>query len=95
MTTDPSSLTDLQVLRLLLSLPHEALKERRPFQGMYEDLATGRQVKLTKKQRAWVDQIYFKHELDRRSIPLKKMVIRDKSKKILDFGVLPKKPPGR
>jgi hypothetical protein len=93
--TAPANLTDLQVLRILLSLPHETLKERRPFQAMYEDLATGRQVKLTKKQRAWVDQIYFKHELDRRSVPLKKMTIRDKAKPILDFGPLPKKPPGR
>ena len=89
------SLTDLQVLRLVLSLPHEALKERRVFQSMYENLATGRQIKLSKKQRVWVDGVFYTHKLDQRNIPLKKMVIRDKGKKPLDFGPLPKKPPGR
>ena len=92
-------LTDLKLLRILLSLPLGKLSdnERRAFQAMFDDLSNGRIVNLTKKQRSWLLDLYQKHELHRKPLPrLKKIKVKDKmSKSKLDFGPLPLKPPGK
>ena len=91
--------TDLQMLSALLRLQSPLPKGRRAFQGMYDDLHNGKIVRLSKKQRFWVEQTFFQHKLDRRELPPKpdKPPVRDKRPQqevILDFGPLPKKPPG-
>lgn len=90
--------TDLKLLQILLSLPAGRLSssERRAFQAMYDDLSNGKVVSLSKKQRAWLEAIYQKHELHRKPLPkLKKIATRDKNVCALDLGPLPLKPPGR
>jgi hypothetical protein len=59
--------TDLQVLRAVLSLPRGKLSsnEKTVFQRMYDDVAGGMVISLSKKQRAWVDGVYDKHDLDK------------------------------
>ena len=91
--------TDLQMLSALLRLQAPLPKGRRAFQGMYDDLHNGKIVRLSQKQRFWVEQMFFQYKLDRRELPPKPSVppIRDKrpsQEPILDFGPLPKKPPG-
>jgi hypothetical protein len=92
--------TDLQMLSCLLRLRAPEPKGRRAFQAMYDDLINGKIIRLSKKQRAWVEELFFHHKLDRRELPPKpdKPPIKDKRPQqevILDFGPLPKKPPGR
>jgi len=89
-------MTDLGMLRQLLSLPPDrVLKERRPFQAMYDGLMNGKIIGLSKKQRKWVHDAFLGHRLDSKPVPLKKIAVKDKVQKPLDFGPLPKKPPGR
>jgi hypothetical protein len=88
-------MTDLQMLRALLSLPAEKLKERRAFQAMYDDLTNGKYVSLSKKQRKWVHDVFLGHRLDSKPIAVQNVPTKDKRKVKLDFGPLPKKPPGR
>lgn len=59
--------TDLQVLRAVLGLPRGKLSanEKTVFQRMYDDVAGGMVISLSKKQRAWVDGVYDKHDLDK------------------------------
>jgi hypothetical protein len=89
-------MTDLQMLRQLLSLPQGRLNsgEQRAFHGMYDDLITGKIIGLSKKQRLWVQETFLGHRLDSKPVPLKKIRPRDKVRKPIDFGPLPKKPPG-
>lgn len=89
-------MTDLTMLRQLLSLPQGRLKpgEARAFLGMYEDLSNGKLVGLTKKQRLWAHETFLGHRLDSQPVPLKKIKVRGRVQKPLDFGPLPKKPPG-
>lgn len=90
--------TDLKLLQILLSLPAGKLSgsEKRAFQAMYDDVANGKVVRLSKKQRAWLEAVYQKHDLHRKPLPkLKKIVTRDKNVGLLDLGPLPLKPPGR
>lgn len=63
----PTKPSDLQVLRIVLALPKEKLgtHERTVFQRMYDDVAGGMVISLSKKQRAWVDGVYAKHDLDK------------------------------
>jgi predicted porin len=58
--------SDLQVLRALLALPDGKLgaSEKRAFQHMYDNVATGQVIQLSKKQRLWVDGAYDKLDLD-------------------------------
>lgn len=89
-------MTDLTMLRQLLSLPDGRLKtgEKRAFLHMYEDMVTGKLVGLTKRQRAWVNEVFVDHKLDKNPVALKKIKVRGRVDKPLDFGPLPKKPPG-
>ncbi len=94
--------TGLHMVRGLLALPPLKLSrsEKRAFQNMYDDLINGRIIDLSKKQRAWVEGVYVKHKLDRKLVELPARVeVRRKDKRkpdgLLDFGPLPKKPPGR
>lgn len=38
--------------------------EKTVFRRMYEDVAGGMVISLSKKQRAWADSVYSKHDLD-------------------------------
>ena len=90
--------TDLQVLRALLSLPLGKLSasEQSSFQGMYDQVATGRVVTLSPKQRGWADASYDKHDLDKERPPARKVEVKDKSLlSPLDRFPKPLKPPGR
>jgi hypothetical protein len=92
--------TDLQMTQALLSMPQGKLSgsEKQAFQGMYDNLATGRIVKLSMRQRAWADEIYVKHGLDKERPAAKKIAIKDKSLMVqhpLDNLQRPLKPPGR
>lgn len=75
--------TDLQVLTALLGMPAGKLSpnEKTVFQRMYDDVAGGMVISLSKKQRAWIDGVYDKHDLDsekaRGSTPVK---VRDKQR---------------
>ena len=92
----------LQMLRALLTLAPLKLSggEKRAFQAMYDDLSNGRMIELSKKQRLWVEAAFLKHKLENKELPARevaKVKVRDKRKPdgLLDFGPLPKKPPGR
>jgi predicted protein tyrosine phosphatase len=91
--------TDTKLLQILLSLPSERLSssEKRAFQAMFDDLSNGKIVGLSKKQKAWANEVYVKNDLHKKPLPrLKKITVKDKSAvKVLDFGPLPMKPPGR
>lgn len=91
----PMKYTDVTMLNALLLLPREKLKERGPFQAMYDSLMLGKVVNLTKKQRKWVEGVFLAHQLDKKPMPSRKAPTVDKRKAVLDFGPLPKKPPGR
>lgn len=73
--------------------------EKSAFQGMYDSLATGQQSRLSMRQRAWGDEVYDKHDLDKERPPAKKIAIRDKSLMTpvspLDSLPRPLKPPTR
>lgn len=91
--------TDLQVLKALLNMPMGKLSssEKKSFQAMYDQLATGRQISLSQKQRAWADGVYDRHDLDKpRAEGAKKIEVKDKSLlSPLDTMPKPTKPPGR
>lgn len=82
------------MLRALLSLPAGHLKQKQIFQAMYDGLAVGGVVSLSKKQRLWVSQVFAQHKLENKPIP-KVVKTLDPGKKDFDLGPLPKKPPGR
>lgn len=73
--------TDLQVLRAILNLPADRLtvSERRIFQAMYDEVAAGMVVGISKKQRAWADSVYDRNELDKERPAAKPVAILDKS----------------
>ena len=90
--------TDLQVLRALLSMPPGKLStsEQSSFQAMYDQVATGRQLSLSQKQRMWADSVYDKHDLDKERPPARPVAIKDKGLLTgLDSLPKPLKPPGR
>lgn len=63
---------------------------------MYDQIASGRQVRLSIKQRQWADSIYDENDLDKERPPARKIEIRDKSLlSPLDAMPMPLKPPGR
>jgi len=74
--------TDLQVLRALLSLPDGKLstREKQIFQAMYDNVATGMVIQLSKKQRLWTDSVYDRFDLDNpKTAPgTKPVAVRDK-----------------
>ena len=90
--------TDLQVLRALLSMPPGKLttSEQSSFQAMYDQVASGRQLSLSQKQRMWADSVYDKHDLDKERAPARPVAIKDQSL-VGSFDSRPKplKPPGR
>jgi hypothetical protein len=88
-------MTDLHMLRMLLSLPPERLKERKPFQAMFDNLSNGKAISLSKKQRKWVLDVFLGHQLDSKPIAVKNIAVRDKGPPVLNFGILPKRPPGK
>ena len=73
--------TGLQMLRALLSLEPGKLtaSTRKTFQAMYDALATGRQIELSKAQRGWVEGAWFEHKLDKERPPSKKIEVKDKA----------------
>lgn len=73
--------SELQMLRALLSMPIGKLThaERGAFQGMYDLLATGRQINLSKKQKVWVLTAYDKHDLDKERAAVKPVEVKDKA----------------
>jgi hypothetical protein len=98
--------SDLQVVQALLSMPVGKLTgaEKSAFQGMFDNLTTGRIVRLSMRQRAWADEVYDKNDLDKERPPAKKIAVRDKSLVesararvpfLDDQPKLPLKPPGR
>jgi hypothetical protein len=73
--------TDLQILRALLSLPMGKIspREKQVFQGMYDSVATGQVINLSKKQRLWAESVYDKLELGKRpQPPARKVEVKDK-----------------
>ena len=72
--------TDLQVLAALLSMPVGKLTphEQQVFQGMYDNLAAGRVVKLSMRQRAWADEVYDTHDLDKERPAARKVAVKDR-----------------
>lgn len=90
--------SDLQLLRILLSLPSGKLAppEKKAFQAMFDDLANGKRIGLSKKQRQWLEAVFHKHELHKKPLPkLKRITTKDKNVGTLDLGPLPLKPPGK
>jgi hypothetical protein len=92
--------SDLQVTRALLSMDVGKLSpsEKRAFQGMYDNLMAGQIIRLSMRQRAWADEVYDKHNLDKERPAAKKIAIQDKSllpTHPLDQLQRPLKPPGR
>lgn len=91
--------TDLQLLKALLSLPAGKLSpsEKSSFQAMYDRVATGMQISLSPKQRAWVEGTYDRHDLDKeRTFIPQKVEVKDKRLLApLDALSKPIKPPGR
>ena len=93
--------TDLQILRALLSMPAGKLapSEKRVFQEMFDKVATGAILRLSPKQRMWIESVYDKNDLDKERPPSKDIQVKDKSllasKHPLDLMPRPLKPPGR
>lgn len=91
--------TDLQLLKALLSCPVGKLSpaEKSSFQAMYDRVATGMQIGLSPKQRAWVEGAYLKLDLDKeRAFIPQRVEVKDKSLlSPLDASPMPLKPPGR
>lgn len=46
---------------------------------MYDEVATGMVIGLSKKQRAWAESVYVKNELDRERPAAKPVAVLDKS----------------
>ena len=61
-----NGLTDLQILRVVLKV-RSKLKpsEDKAFRGMLSDLERGMLINLSKKQRKWVEEAYYRLNLDR------------------------------
>ena len=54
--------------------------EQRAFQSMYDTLMAGRVIRLSMRQRAWADEIYKKHDLDKeRKHPAKRVTVKDRA----------------
>ena len=73
--------SDLVVLRALLGCPAGMLSqsEKGAFQAMYDRVASGQQVSLSPKQRAWIDEVYAKHNLDKeRKFVAGKVEVKDR-----------------
>lgn len=90
--------TDIKLLQILLSLPVGKLStsERKAFQAMYDGLANGKYIGLSRKQRSWAEQVYMKNDLHRKPLQkLKKIATKDKVKSVIDIGPRPLKPPGK
>ena len=89
--------TDLQVLRALLSMPVGKLtaSEKSSFQGMYDQVASGRVISLSKKQREWADAAYDRHDLDKERPPARPVEVKDKTLLKVPENPKPLKPPGR
>lgn len=91
-----SKKTDLQVLRALLSLPDGKLSgsERTSFQSMYDQMATGRVISLSSRQRAWANEVYDRLDLDRAMPPARPVQVKDRSLiPVVDRMPKPLKPP--
>lgn len=76
-----AKLSDLQILRALLSQSDGTLSpsEKRAFQHMYDNVAAGMVIQLSKKQRLWLDGVYAKLKDDRKLQPgQKKVEVKDK-----------------
>lgn len=90
--------SDMQMLRALLLLPMGKLAggDKKAFQGMYDDLMNGKIVRLSNKQRVWVEGAYGRNDLAGKELPaaIPGSLVRHPEKAILNFGPIPK-PPGR
>jgi hypothetical protein len=61
--------TDNVLLRSLIGSKKLVGKELASFQNMWDDLATGRIIQLSKAQRAWADKRYTDLDLARLPLP--------------------------
>jgi hypothetical protein len=92
---------DRQILVALLSMPVGKLtpSEKRVFQEMFDKVETGAILRLSPKQRMWIESVYDKNDLDKAQPPPKNIQVKDKSlfatKHPLDLMPRPLKPPGR
>jgi hypothetical protein len=91
--------TDLTILRALLA-SHKRLTagEERSFKGMLTDLENGKMIRLSKKQRDWVEKRYNDLGLDRafKDAPPPVIAVRKEVPKSFPWEQnRPLKPPGR
>jgi hypothetical protein len=90
--------SDMQMIRALLLLPAGKLSggDKRAFQAMYDDLVNGKLVRLSVKQRAWVEGAFNRNNLAGKELPPREegALVKHKEKVVLNFGPIPK-PPGR
>ena len=93
-STSHQNLSDLQLLRALLSLPPGLPKQRGVFQAMYDKLVVGGQISLSPKQRQWVIAVFNEHKLKDLPIPSDVRTM-DPGRPSFNLGPLPLKPPGR
>ncbi len=90
--------TDMQMLRALLGLPVGRLSggDKRAFQAMYDDMVNGKLVRLSVKQRAWVEGAFHRLDLGGKELPPREegSLVKHRERVVLNFGPIPK-PPGR
>lgn len=89
-------MTDMNMLRAVLRFKHKlAAGQVKAFQAMLDDLEQGKQISLSKKQRAWVAQKFQDLGLEGKELPPAE-VPKVKAKVEFEWAKnLPLKPPGR
>lgn len=89
--------TDITMLHALIACGKVLGKELKAFQNMWDDLHTGRQVQLSKPQRAWVEKKYTDLDLHGKPLPPPPAVkVRPKAAAFpWENDPKPLKPPGR
>lgn len=90
--------TDTTMLHALLVCGKIQGKELKAFQNMWDDLHNGRQIQLSKPQRAWVEKKYTDLDLHGKPLPPPPPVkVRPKAAGSFPWENNPKplKPPGR
>ena len=90
--------SDLTMLHALIGSRKLAGKEAKSFQDMWDDLQMGRQIGLSKAQRAWAEKRYNDLDLSGKPLPQKPEVkVRSKSPLLWEQPghQKPLKPPGK
>src|SRR5579864_6328608 len=94
----PQKRTDRATLSALLTSGKLTGAQQKVFQGMYDDLMSGKIIGLSPKQRLWADGLYDQHKLgDIRYAGRKeaRARIHKAETSALDNMPKPLKPPGR